>query len=68
MHYQNSPSAYQAQMALSPAETLIASKVSGYAQDGVREFVAETFVALALGRTLSNDVLNLYQVLGGILP
>jgi len=68
MHYQNSPSAYQSQMALSPADTLVAGKVSGYAQDGVREFIAETFAALSLGRAFTNDVLNLYQVLGGILP
>jgi hypothetical protein len=68
MHYQNSPSAYQAQMALSPADAGIAGKVSGYAQDGVREFIAETFAALVFGRTLPSDVLNLYQILGGVLP
>ena len=68
MHYQNSPVAYQAHRVLSPSDRGIAGKVSGYAQDGVREFIAETFAALALGRTLPSDVLNLYQVLGGILP
>lgn len=68
MHYQNSPVAYEASMVLSLSERGIAGKVSGYAEDGVREFVAETFAALALGRTLPSDVLNLYQILGGILP
>lgn len=68
MHYRNSPSAYQTQMTLSPSDTLIAGKVSGYAQDGMREFIAETFAALVLGRELPSDVLNLYQFLGGLLP
>lgn len=68
MHYQNSPVAYQAHIALSPADLVVAGKVSGYAQDGVREFIAETFAALALGKPQPSDVLSLYQLLGGILP
>jgi hypothetical protein len=68
MHYQNSPVGYQAHILLSPSDLAVAGKVSKYAQDGVREFIAETFAALALGKPQPSDVLNLYQLLGGILP
>jgi hypothetical protein len=68
MQYDNSPIAYQAQAKLTPAEIAIAGKVSGYAQINVREFVAETFVGLVMGRILPNDVLTIYQLYGGLLP
>ena len=68
MHYQNSPAAYKGEIALSAADLATAGKVSDYAQDSLREFIAETFAALVLGRTLPSNVLNLYQSLGGILP
>jgi hypothetical protein len=66
MHYQNSPVSYQAHILLSPADQVVAGKVSQYAQEGVREFIAEAFAAL--GKHQSSDVLSLYQLLGGILP
>lgn len=68
MHYDNSPTAYQTFQQLAPAEKIIAGKVSQYAQEDVREFIAETFTALAFGQSLPNDVLTLYQLYGGLLP
>ena len=68
MQHDNSPIAYQAQAKLTITELAIAGKVSGYAQIDVREFVAETFAVLALGKPLPNDVLTLYQLYGGLLP
>ena len=68
MQHDNSPVAYQARARLSPAEKIVAGKVSAYAQEDVREFVAETFTSLATGQILPSDVLTLYQLYGGILP
>ena len=42
-----------------------ASKISQYAQKSPTEFVAETFVKIALKMKLPDDVMNLYKICGG---
>jgi len=46
-------------------EDAIAGKVSRYAQTNAKEFVAETFTGLVYGKEYDDDVMGLYQSLGG---
>jgi hypothetical protein len=46
----------------------IAAKVSGYASNDPREFVAEVFLGLVYGRTYPADVMGLYARYGGAVP
>jgi len=49
-------------------ERLVAAKISGYAIESPREFVAEVFARLATGGTVDSDVMMLYASLGGAKP
>ena len=42
-----------------------ANEVTGYAEQNKKEFVAEVFAALILGRTFSHTVMQEYAALGG---
>lgn len=68
-HYKHSADLFRRALRdLTAEEQAIASKVSGYAADDAREFVAETFVLLTLGKPVADDVLALYRQLGGFEP
>lgn len=41
------------------------AKVSAYAQEGKGEFIADTYAILVSGKTLDNDVMELYKRFGG---
>jgi len=49
--------------AAAPGATAVS--VSGYAGSNPREFVAEVFLGLVYGRTFSNEVMEMYDGLGG---
>lgn len=68
MFFRKASTVYWKNPSLTQPEAAIAVQVSLYAEQSVREFVAETFAALLAGRTLPADVLNLYQQYGGTLP
>lgn len=52
---------------LTTSQAITAAKVSKYALESQGEFVAETFASMVLGKHIPNDVLALYQLLGGRL-
>ena len=68
MFFRKASTVYWKNPSLTQPEAAIAGQVSLYAEQSVREFMAETFAALLAGRTLPADVLNLYQQYGGTLP
>jgi hypothetical protein len=69
-HHQAAPTLYAslAGKKLTAQEAAIAAKVSEYAVEDAREFVAEVFAALAAGVTMDADVYVLYVALGGKPP
>ncbi|MDG4551152.1 MAG: hypothetical protein P9F19_17425 [Candidatus Contendobacter sp.] len=68
MFFRKASTVYWKNPLLTHPEAAIAAQVSLYAEQSVREFMAETFAALLAGRMLLADVLNLYQQYGGIIP
>lgn len=67
-HHRSAPAVYAANAPLLDEEQPIASRVSAYAAENVREFVAETFAALLAGRALDADIMRLYRKYGGVEP
>lgn len=67
-HYRQDAAAYRAALdkVWTAEELSIARRVSAYAAESPREFVAEVFVLLTLGKPIADDVLSLYQKLGGM--
>jgi SPP1 gp7 family putative phage head morphogenesis protein len=66
--HRQAPEIYAANAPLSAADRIIALRVSAYAGDDGREFVAETFAALLAGREFDEEVMQLYRQLGGFEP
>lgn len=69
-HYLHVPFGYigLAKAVFTPEQTLIALKVSRYAAESPREFIAETFVLLQEGVSLEADIMALYDQYGGRRP
>lgn len=69
-HFHASPTLYDSLLgqSLTAAESALAAKISRYAMENPREFVAETFAVLATGGKVDPDVLSLYLSLGGRQP
>lgn len=68
MFFRQASTVYWMNPPLAPLEILLAAQVSQYAEQSLREFMAETFAALLAGRSLPADVLSLYQQYGGVIP
>lgn len=71
MHFTNGRTQYlgrNAQQPLPAEREAVARTVSRYAATNEVEFVAETFVKLIRGDSVSDDAMNLYRELGGYVP
>jgi SPP1 gp7 family putative phage head morphogenesis protein len=66
-HYKNAPLVYLQLVGktFNKTDMLIAEQVSLYAASAKLEFVAEVFAGLSTGKAFNDDVMALYQSLGG---
>lgn len=65
MHFQSSASNFYSLQSASHRQPMVARKVSTYATNSPREFVAEVFLGLVYGKAFDDDVIQMYQGLGG---
>jgi len=65
MHYQTSAENFFGLQSASHRLPMLAQKVSTYATNSPREFVAEVFLGLVYGKSFDDDVLDMYSALGG---
>lgn len=65
LHYQASAENFFGLQSASHRQPMIARKVSTYATNSPREFVAEVFLGLVYGKDFDDDVLQMYTALGG---
>lgn len=65
LHYQSSSENFFGLHGASHRQPMIARKVSTYATNAPREFVAEVFLGLVYGKSFDDDVIQMYNGFGG---
>jgi hypothetical protein len=65
MHFQSSATNFYSLQGASHRQPMVARKVSTYATNNPREFVAEVFLGLVYGKSFDDDVIQMYRAFGG---